>query len=126
MISTEVSSLATHNMAQASKQNDHQLYVVSKIIGARCNDQDMLRELLFAWRGFPVGEATWEPYSVMAVDVPEMVTKFMESLDDSDMVSEMRFLESSHRQVLCVAKDENFVDIICRGCSSNFLRKSRI
>jgi hypothetical protein len=111
MISTEVSSLATHNMAQASKQNDH---------------QDMLRELLFAWRGFPVGEATWEPYSVMAVDVPEMVTKFMESLDDSDMVSEMRFLESSHRQVLCVAKDENFVDIICRGCSSNFLRKSRI
>jgi hypothetical protein len=52
----------------------------------------MFNELLVAWRGFPVGEATWEPYFVMAVDVPEIVTKFMESHDDSDMVSEMRSL----------------------------------
>jgi hypothetical protein len=41
---------------------------------------------------FSVGEATWKPYSVMAVDVPEMVTKFMESRDDPDIVSEMRSL----------------------------------
>jgi hypothetical protein len=33
--------------------------------------------LFVAWRGFSVGEATLEPYSVMAVDVPEMVTKLM-------------------------------------------------
>jgi hypothetical protein len=48
--------------------------------------------LLVAWRGFPVGEATWEPYSVMAVDVPDMVTKFMESHEDIDAVRELRSL----------------------------------
>jgi hypothetical protein len=50
----------------------------------------MLHELLVAWRGFTVGEATWKPYSVMAVDAPEMVAKFMESHDDTDMVRKMR------------------------------------
>jgi hypothetical protein len=50
----------------------------------------MFVELLVAWRGCPVEEATWEPYSVMAVDVPEMVAKFMESQDD--MVRKMRNL----------------------------------
>jgi hypothetical protein len=52
----------------------------------------MLHELLVAWRGFPVGEATWEPYSVMAVDVLDMVAKFMESHEDIDAVREMRSL----------------------------------
>jgi hypothetical protein len=52
----------------------------------------MFYELLVAWRGFPVGEANWEPYSVMAVDIPEMVAKFMESHDDSDMMCKMRSL----------------------------------
>jgi hypothetical protein len=46
--------------------------------------------LLVAWRVLPVGEVTWEPYSVMAVDVPDMMTKFMESHDDPDMISKMR------------------------------------
>jgi hypothetical protein len=41
---------------------------------------------------FPVGEAIWEPYSVIAVDDPEMVTNFMESHDDTDMVRKMRYL----------------------------------
>jgi hypothetical protein len=48
--------------------------------------------LLVAWRGFPVGEATWEPYAIMAVDVPDMVAKFMESHDDIDTVRKMRSL----------------------------------
>jgi hypothetical protein len=48
--------------------------------------------LLVAWRGFAVREATWEPYSVMAEDVPDMVAKFMESHEDIDAVSEMRSL----------------------------------
>jgi hypothetical protein len=52
----------------------------------------MFHELLVAWRDFPVGEATWEPYSVMAVDVPDMVAKFMEPHDDTDMVRKMRSL----------------------------------
>jgi Chromo (CHRromatin Organisation MOdifier) domain len=52
----------------------------------------MFHQLLVAWRGFPVGEATWEPYSDMAVDVPEMVTMFVKSHDDPDMVIKMRSL----------------------------------
>jgi hypothetical protein len=65
---------------------------VSKILSARYNKQEMFHQLLVAWRGFPVGEATWEPYSDMAVDVPEMVTMFVKSHDDPDMVIKMRSL----------------------------------
>jgi hypothetical protein len=42
--------------------------------------------MLVACRGLPVGEATWEPYSVMTVEVPEMLANFMESQDDTYMV----------------------------------------
>jgi Chromo (CHRromatin Organisation MOdifier) domain len=65
---------------------------MSKIRYARYNEKEMFYELLVAWRGLPVGEATWEPYSAMAVDVPEMVPKFMESHDNTDMVRKMRSL----------------------------------
>jgi Chromo (CHRromatin Organisation MOdifier) domain len=82
----------TAELARASTHNDHQLYVVSKILDACYNKQEMFHELLIAWRGFPVGEATWEPYSVMAVDVPDMVAKFMESHEDIDTVHKMRSL----------------------------------
>jgi hypothetical protein len=64
--------------------------VVSKILIARYNEQETFNELLVAWRGFPVGEATSVPYSVMAVDVPEIVSKFIESHDDTGMVCKMR------------------------------------
>jgi Chromo (CHRromatin Organisation MOdifier) domain len=82
----------TAEPALAAEHNDHKLYVVSKILDARYNEQEMLHELLVAWRGFPIGEATWEPYSVMAMDVPDMVAKFMESHEDIDAVREMRSL----------------------------------
>jgi Chromo (CHRromatin Organisation MOdifier) domain len=82
----------TAELAQAAEHNDHKLYVVSKILDGHYNEQEMFHELLVAWRGFPVGEATWEPYSVMAVDVPDMVAKFLESHEDIDAVREMRFL----------------------------------
>jgi Chromo (CHRromatin Organisation MOdifier) domain len=82
----------TAELTQAAEHNDHQLYVVSKILDARYNEQEMFHELLVAWRSFPVGEATWEPYSVMAVDVPDMVAKFVESHEDIDAVREMRSL----------------------------------
>jgi hypothetical protein len=52
----------------------------------------MFHELSVAWRGFPVGEANLEPCSVMAMDVLDMVTKFMESHEDIDAVREMRSL----------------------------------
>jgi hypothetical protein len=79
-------------LAQAADHSDHQLYVVSMILGARYNEQDMFHELFLARRDFPVGEATREPCSVMAVDVLEMVTKFTDSHDVPDMVSNMRSL----------------------------------
>jgi Chromo (CHRromatin Organisation MOdifier) domain len=82
----------TAELAQAAEHSDYQIYVVSKILDARYNEQEMFHELLVTWRGFPVGEATWEPYSVMAVDVPDMVAKFMESHEDIDAVREMRSL----------------------------------
>jgi hypothetical protein len=80
----------TAELAQAAEHNDHQLYVVSKILVARYNEQEMFHKLLVAWRWIPVGEATWEPYSVMAVHVPDMVAKFMESHEDIDAVREIR------------------------------------
>jgi hypothetical protein len=82
----------TAELAQAAEHNYHQLYVVSKILDARYNEQEMFHELLVAWRDFLVGEATWEPYSVMAVDVPDMVAKFMKSHEAIDAVHEMRSL----------------------------------
>jgi hypothetical protein len=68
----------TAELAQAAENNDHQLYVESKFLDARYNEQEMFHELLVAWRGFPVEEATWEPYSVMVMNVPDMVTKVHE------------------------------------------------
>jgi Chromo (CHRromatin Organisation MOdifier) domain len=65
---------------------------MSKILDARYNEQEIFHEFLVAWRSCPVGEATWEPYSVMAVDVPDMVAKFMESHGDIDSVRKMRSL----------------------------------
>jgi Chromo (CHRromatin Organisation MOdifier) domain len=82
----------TAELAQAAEHNDHKLYVVSKILDARYNEREMFHELLVAWRGLPVGEAAWEPYSVMAVVVPDMVAKFMESHEDINVVREMRSL----------------------------------
>jgi hypothetical protein len=82
----------TPELAQAAEHNDYHLYVVSKILDAGYNEQEMFHGLLVAWRGFPVGEATWEPYAEMAVDVPDMVVKLMESHEDIDAVREMRSL----------------------------------
>jgi Chromo (CHRromatin Organisation MOdifier) domain len=82
----------TAELAQAAEHKDQQLYVVSKILDASYNEQEMFHELLVAWRGFPVGEATWEPYSVMAVDVSDIVTKFVESHEDINSMREMRSL----------------------------------
>jgi hypothetical protein len=44
----------TTEPAQAAEHKDHQLYVVSKILDAGYNEQEMFHELLVAWRGFPV------------------------------------------------------------------------
>jgi hypothetical protein len=62
----------------------------------------------------------------MAVDVPDMVAKFMESQEDIDTVRKMRSLESSHGEVLCVVKDEISVNIMFRKLCCNFLWKSRL
>jgi hypothetical protein len=82
----------TAELAQAAENNDHQLYVVTKILDARYNEEEMFHELFVAGRGFPVREASWEPHSVMAMDVPDMVTNFMESHEGIDIVRKMRSL----------------------------------
>jgi hypothetical protein len=45
----------TAKLTQAAKHNDHQLYVVSKILGARYNELDVFHELSVAWRSIPFG-----------------------------------------------------------------------
>jgi hypothetical protein len=52
----------------------------------------MFHELFVAWRGFLIGEVTWEPYTVLAVDVPYMVAKFVESHDDTAIVRKTQYL----------------------------------
>jgi hypothetical protein len=88
---SDIHSSTTRNTAN-HRINEHQLDVLSKILDARYNEQGMFHELLVAWRGFPVGEATWDPYSVMAVEVPDVVAKFMEFHGDIDAVRMMRSL----------------------------------
>jgi hypothetical protein len=39
----------TAELSQAAEHNDHQLYVLSKILDARYNEQEMFHELLVAW-----------------------------------------------------------------------------
>jgi hypothetical protein len=43
----------TAELAQAAEHNDHQLYVVSKILDASYNEHEIFHDLLVAWRGFP-------------------------------------------------------------------------
>jgi hypothetical protein len=69
----------TEELKQAAEHNDHQLYVAAKILEVPYNEEEMKYEVLVAWRGFPVGDAAWEPYNVMEIDVPEMVCKFLDS-----------------------------------------------
>jgi hypothetical protein len=103
-------------LAQAAEHNENQLYVELKIVDARYNGQEMFHVLLVAWRGIPVGDATWERYSVMAVDVPDMVAKFIESHEGIYTVRKMRSLWSSYGEVLCVAKGETrSLSVSCAG-----------
>jgi hypothetical protein len=69
---------------------DKDLNVTAEL--SRYNEQEMFHELLVAWRGFPVEKATWEPYSVMIFDVPDIAAKFMKSHEDVDAVREVRYL----------------------------------
>jgi hypothetical protein len=48
----------TAELDQVVEHNDHELYVLSKNLDARYNEQEMSYELLVAWRGCPVEEAT--------------------------------------------------------------------
>jgi Chromo (CHRromatin Organisation MOdifier) domain len=90
----------TEELKQAAEHNDHQLYVVAKILEIRYKEEEMKYEVLVAWRSFPVGDATWEPYDVMEIDVPEMVCKFLDSHKDKRLVHKVRSLVAHHGEVL--------------------------
>jgi hypothetical protein len=65
---------------------------VSKILDAHYNEYEMFHELFVAWRDFLAGEATWEPYSVIAVHFPEIEAKLMRAQHDTDIMRKMRHL----------------------------------
>jgi hypothetical protein len=64
----------TEELQQAAEHNDNHLFVVSKLLELRYNDEDMTNEVLVAWRGFPLTDAGWEPYDETAIDVTEIAT----------------------------------------------------
>jgi hypothetical protein len=63
---------------------------VLMVLGARYKEPDMYHVLFVAERGIPAGQVTWEHYSIMTMDAPEIVTEDMESYEYLDIVSEMR------------------------------------
>jgi hypothetical protein len=65
---------------------------VSNLLDLRYNDEEMRYEVQVAWLGFPVADADWQPSDVMAVDVPEMMRKFLDVLNDKKMVAQVRSL----------------------------------
>jgi hypothetical protein len=82
----------TEELEQAAEHNDHQLFVVSKLLDLRYNDEDVTYEVLFAWRGFQLSDAGWERYDVMAIEVPEMMRKFLNKHSDKELVVKVRIL----------------------------------
>jgi hypothetical protein len=87
----------TEELEQAAEHNEHQRFVVSTLLDLRYNDEEMRYEVQVAWRGFPVADADWQPYDVMAVDVPEMMSKFLGVYNDKEMVAQVRsLLELAH------------------------------
>jgi hypothetical protein len=106
-------------LAQAAAHNYHELYIVSKKRDARYNEQEMFYELLVAWRGFPVGMATWNHTQIwLWIFRRWLVQKFMESLKTIQAwCARWDLFKSSHEEVSFVAKDETSVDIMCRRFS---------
>jgi hypothetical protein len=82
----------TGELEQAAEHNEHQRFVVSNLLDLRYNDEEMRYEVQVVWRGFPVEDADSQPYEVMAVDVPEMTSKFLDVHNDKEMVAQVRSL----------------------------------
>jgi hypothetical protein len=75
----------------------------------------MFHELLVAWRSFSVGETTWEPYSVMAVDDLACLRSSWSLTAIQTWCARCDIFESSHGEVLCDATNETSVsDMQCR------------
>jgi hypothetical protein len=105
----------TEKLDQAAEQNNKRVECcVVDIRHPIYNEQKRFYELLAAWRGFPVGEATWKPYSFMAVDLPEMVANSWSLKTTQAWCARRDVFESSHGKVLCVAKDKKANDFICK------------
>jgi hypothetical protein len=88
----EKSLNVTEELERAAEHNEHRRFVVSKLLGLRCNDEEIRHEVQVVWRGFPVADADWQPYDVMGVDVPEMMSKFLDVHNDKEIKRLVRSL----------------------------------
>jgi hypothetical protein len=116
----------TAELAQAAEHNDHQFYVVSKILDACCNEQEIFHELLVASAVSPLERPSGNLTQLWLWMFRRWWRRSRSLTTIQTWCARCEILESSHGRVFCAAKDENSVDIICKRFSCNFLRKSRI
>jgi hypothetical protein len=113
----------TADLAQAAEHKNHQLYVVSKILDARYNEQEIFHELLVAWRDFRLERP---PANLTQLRLWMFRTWWRSSWSLTKTYTRCArcdLFESSHGEVLCVAKDEISVNIMCRKLCCSVLRK---
>ncbi|XXQ35702.1 Reverse transcriptase domain-containing protein [Plasmodiophora brassicae] len=74
-----VTSSLKHNIALTGVA-----YQVNAVEDIRVNSTSGDTELLINWIGFDATDNSWEPYSVMAADVPDIVRAFLERQAEGD------------------------------------------
>jgi len=62
--------------------------VVVNLLDLRFNDDTGVYELKAKWRGFDDEEPTWEPFSNMQEDIPDMLPKFLRTFHNQDLVND--------------------------------------
>ena len=70
--------------------------VVAKLLDLRFNDITKSYEVLTKWKGFDHEDPGWEPFSVLAEDIPDMLDRFLSALPDQALVRKARHSVESH------------------------------
>jgi hypothetical protein len=74
-------------------------YIVSAILDHRWEAAAKLWELKVLWEGYPREEATWEPFTTLAQDVPLRVRAYVNSMPDEAEKDELLALLDGRRLV---------------------------